>query len=360
MRNVQVSETVSSSGLLESVETNLRLVEWNDGVIACRRVLVESADRSPDLRQKICSRLCADRIVAVPYPGKSSELLVAPPNGSVRSEAHGDGWCAKLRPDPSASRLELKDGRDRTAAVELVQKTIVTALEHSGDYWWFSESTRYWYGFQAVASDDGIEMLPRISFATHEVGRNEIGIAFDFGHMFQSELTLADFLQDEKGVRRFNQLRGRGEGRRGTLIYDTDSHRRMKCYFNDFARDKTCEKTGVITIGNRRYDSLFHYYQSVRPGLGVRADDPVVYVNFENLGRPVPVAAGLLKMRVHLDPCFLPPSMRRLSMPPSERRSAHHFCLDGNHCKRGAKSWRQARACSMAPANRRGRAATCT
>jgi hypothetical protein len=34
----------------------------------------------------------------------------------------------------------------------------------------------------------------------------------------------------------------------------------------------------------------------------------------------LPVAAGLLKMRVHLDPSFLPPCMRRLSMPPSERK----------------------------------------
>ncbi len=320
MRNVQVSDPVSGSGLLGSLETNLRLIHWNDGVIACRLVLIESADRSPDLRQKICSQLRADRIVAVPSPGKSNELLVALSNRNVRAQAHGEGWCAKLSQDTATFHLDLRHGQDRAAAVELVQKVLVTALEHSGQYWWFSESTRYWYGYQPSATEDGIEMLPRVSFATHEVRRNEIGVAIDFGHMFQTELTLADFLQNEQGVRRFNQLRKRGEGRRGTLIYDMGSHRRMKCYFNDFARDKTCETTGVIAFGNRRYDSLFHYYQSERPGLGIQADDPVVYVNFENLGRPVAVAAGLLKMRVHLDPWFLPPCMRRLSMPPSERK----------------------------------------
>jgi hypothetical protein len=187
---------VSGSGLLGSVETNLRLVHWNDGIIACRRVLVESADRSPDLRQKICSQLRADRIVAVPYPGRSNELLVAPPNRNVRTQAHGQGWCAKLKQDASTIRLDLQHGPDRAAAVELVQKAIVTALEHSGQYWWFSESTRYWYGYQPVATGDGIEMLPRVSFATHEVRRTDIGVAIDFGHMFQTELTLADFLQD--------------------------------------------------------------------------------------------------------------------------------------------------------------------
>ena len=166
-------------------------------------------------------------------------------------------------------------------------------------------------------------MLPRLSFATHAVLQNEIGVAIDFGHMFQTDLTLANFLQDEEGVRRFNQLRKRREGRRGTLIYDVGSHRRTKCYFNDFARDKTCETTGVIAFRNKRYDSLLHYYQSERASLAIQADDSVVYVNFEGLDRPVPVAARLLKLRGKLDPWFLPPSMRCLSMPPSEapRRS---------------------------------------
>lgn len=320
MRDVQVSSPVSGSGLLDSVETNLRLVHWSDGVIACRQIHVESADRSPDLRQKICSRLRADGVVAVPYPGKNNELLVAPPNRSVRAEARGDGWCAILKPGSGPISLDLKNGQDRAAAVELVQKTIVTALEHSGEYWWLSESTRYWYGYQPVVSEGGIEMLPRVSFATHEVRENEIGVAIDFRHMFQTEHTLADFLKNEDGVRRFNQLRKRGEGRRGTLIYDLGSHRRTKCYFNDFARDVTCKTTGVIAFGNRRFESLFHYYQSERAGLKIQPDDAVVYVNFEGLGRPMPVAAGLLKMRVHLDPWLLPPSMRRLSMPPSERK----------------------------------------
>ena len=141
-------------------------------------------------------------------------------------------------------------------------------------------------------------MLPRLSFATHAVLQNEIGVAIDFGHMFQTDLTLANFLQDEEGVRRFNQLRKRREGRRGTLIYDVGSHRRTKCYFNDFARDKTCETTGVIAFGNKRDDLLLHYYQCERASLAIQADDSVVYVNFEGLDRPVPVAARLLKLRV--------------------------------------------------------------
>src|SRR5262249_42679959 len=134
----------------------------------------------------------------------------------------------------------------------------------------------------------------------------------------------------------------------GTLIYDLGSYCRKKCYFHDFAQDKTCETTSVIAFGNRRYDSLFHYYQSVRPGLGVQADDPVVYVTFEGLGGPKPLAAGLLKMRVHLDLRFLPACMRRLSMPPSERKRRSMSIWSGTitnavHCLGGKPSpslWR--------------------
>ena len=333
MRNVQVSEAVSSGHLLDAVETNLRLVQWNDGIVVCRQIHVESADRSPDLRQKICSRLRSDGVVAVPSPGKNSELLVAPPNRSVRPEVRGDWWCAKLQPSPNPITLDLKNNQERMAAVELVQKAIVTGLERSGEFWVLSESMRYWYGHQPVAVEDGIEMVPRISFATHEVREDEIGVAIDFGHMFQTEFVLSEFLRSEEGMRQFNHLRRRGEGRRGTLIYNVGTHRRTKCYFNDLAKGKTCVTTGVIAFANRRFDSLYDYYQTDRPGLGIKPDDTVVYVTFEGLGRPVPVAARLLKMRVRLDPWLLPSSMRRLSMPPLERKRRSQTVWSGTIAK---------------------------
>lgn len=45
MRSVQVPDAVSGSGLLSSVATNLRLVHWNDGVIACLNDLRRIVER---------------------------------------------------------------------------------------------------------------------------------------------------------------------------------------------------------------------------------------------------------------------------------------------------------------------------
>jgi hypothetical protein len=320
MRDVQVSRDVSRCGLFEAVETNLRLVEWADGLLECHAVRVESADRSPELRQKICSRLRAHNVVAVPRPGQSDGLLVAARVAELARELRGDGWHARLHPEGRAMLLDPDNPLDRVAAVELVQKRIATTLEQAGEYWWLSDSTRHWFGKTPVVTDDGIEMLPRFSFATQEVQETKIGVAIDFGHMFQTEQTVADFLKSGGGVARFNELRRRQDGHKGTLIYDLGTERRSKCYFSDFARGKTCSTTGVIFVGNRRYDSLYDYYRQERPELRVGPDELMIYVSFEGLGRPKPVAARLVKLRLQLDPRFLPRRLRQLAMAPQERK----------------------------------------
>src|SRR5262249_45939414 len=162
---VHLSEAVSRISLYEAVETNLRLVEWSDGLLECRAVRVESVDRGPDLRQKICSRLRAEGIVAVPRPGHAHGLFVAETGADIKPELRGDGWHARLRPDAKTFTLDPDNELDRAAAVELVQKGIVSTLERSADFWWLSDSTRYWFGRKPVETDDGIELLPRLSFA---------------------------------------------------------------------------------------------------------------------------------------------------------------------------------------------------
>jgi hypothetical protein len=321
---------VSRSGLFDAVETNLRLVEWADGLLECHAVRVESADRCPDLRQKICSRLRAHDIVAVPRPGQSNGLLVVSGVAEMARELRGDGWHARVYPDNGAVTLDPENPFDRAAAVELVQKRIVATLEQAGEYWWLSDSTRYWFGKAPVVTDHGIEMLPRFSFATQEIQETKIGVAIDFGHMFQTQQTVADFLRNGSGVARFNDLRRRQDGRKGTLIYDLGTERRSKCYFSDFARGKTCRTTGVIFVGNRCYDSLYEYYRQERPELHVGPDEPVIYVSFKGLGRSKPVAARLVRLRLQLDPRCLPRRLRQLAMAPWERKRRTEAAWSGS------------------------------
>ncbi|MGA2033003.1 MAG: hypothetical protein ABSG68_12145 [Thermoguttaceae bacterium] len=148
-----------------------------------------------------------------------------------------------------------------------------------------------------------------------------LGIAYDGGHLLCTEQTVADFLRDTQSRQRFEALREKANGRRGTLIYNTGQARRLKCYFDAFADGMTCDRTGPIIVRGRRYGSLLEYYQRDNVKLPVSASDIVVRVSFEWGERPVLVAAKLLRLRLHLDPSHMPRKMRRLAMSPDSRRA---------------------------------------
>jgi hypothetical protein len=274
-----------------------------------------------DLQQKVCTRLRDDGVPGVPSPWDSRELVVSASAESIRDQAQGDGWHARLTVSEFIGTLDLRKERELAAAAELVQRAVICELEQSGRYWWLSESSRLWYADTPDASEDGVMLLPRLSISTTPLGENRLGIAFDGGHMVCTEQTVADFLRDRQSRQRFEQLRQREEGRRGTLIYNTAQPRRDKCYFDDYADGMTCESTGVIVVRGRQYRSLFDYYQRNNPALPVAASDKVVRVSFEWGERPVLVAAKLLRLRLRLDPAHMPRRLRRLSMAPGSRRS---------------------------------------
>ncbi len=320
MSSVQVSGHVRRANRSEVIETNLRLVTATGGKLSVRRIRLESNDRCVDLRQKVCSRLRDDAIPSVPSPWDSRELLVAEGIEAVRDQVQGDGWHARLIVSDFPGTLDLNKNPELAAAAELAQRAIVCELERSGHYWWLSESSRLWYTDTPAAAEDGIILLPRLSIATSPLGQNRLGVAFDAGHMVCTENTVADFLKDRQSRERFEALRRREEGRRGTLIYDTAQPRRSKCYFADYADGMTCNSTGVIVVRGRQYPSLLEYYQRNNPRLQVEGSDSVVSVSFEWGERPVLVAAKLLRLRLRLDPHLMPRGLRRLSLAPSSRR----------------------------------------
>ncbi len=295
-------------------------------MIACRRLRIQSADPGVDLRQKVCSKLRHQGKIAVPSRFEPREILVVDESVALPPALTGDDWRADLL---AQGRLQLQFDRPDGLIViaDLVQKAVVVGFEGRQDFWRCSNSIRYWYEVEPVRCEDGIEMIPRISFSTQALGAGRVGLAFDFGHLFQTRETVAEFLgpdlphpQREELRSRFNHLRRRDAGGRGTLMYDTGKRTLTKCYFHDFADEVTCASTGAFSIGNDHFDSLHEYYERRRPSLGIAADDSVVYVSFESLGRPKPVAARLLRLRVSLDQQEMPRGLRRLSMPPHQRR----------------------------------------
>jgi len=317
MSPVQISKRLPRTRVRRQLETNVRLVEADGGRLPVERVQLESADRCPDLRQKVCSRLRGDGRAATPSPWHDREIVVSPAQGTLRASADGDGWHARLAKTDDAW-LDLSVPTEAAVAADLLQKALVVYFEQSGRYWWLSESTRYWYDDRGVTREDDVALVPRISLATCHVGVGRLGVVFDGGSLLHTAENVAELLQSGSR-RRFDQLRGKQDERRGTLIYDTGKPRRTKCYFNDYV-DDTCGSSGVIAFGQERYDSLYDYYRERHPSLSVSADDAIVSVSFEWGKRPVLVAAKLLHLRLKLDPQQLPPRLRRMSLPPGERK----------------------------------------
>lgn len=244
-------------------------------------------------------------------------------------EVAGEEWRAIVS-DVGEIQLNLDQARDMELLAVLVERGLVVAFEGMPNYFNISTSTRYWCRRTSVQTAGGIEMLPRISLATLPIAGQGVGIALDFGHLFQTERSLDYYFapclsRDERKRREseFDRLRGRGDRRKGSLLYDSGSRTFSQCYFSHSAREAACKDVGPLEFGGERFESLFDYYSRKRPQLQVEPTDPVVYVSFLGMRGEKPVAARLLRLRVMLDPQRMPRELRTSTTIPPERR--RHF-----------------------------------
>lgn len=274
----------------------------------------------------MCSKLRRQhRLIATPLPSSNGDLIVLQRTPFSQIEVAGDGWRAVVS-DVGEIRLDSDRAQDVELLGVLIERGLVVSFEGMPDYFNVSTSTRYWCRRTPVQTAGGIEMLPRISFATLPIARRGVGIALDFGHLFRTERSLDYYFApglslDERKRREseFDRLRGRGDRRKGSLLYDSGSRTLSQCYFSHNA-SATCEQVGPLEFGGERFASLFDYYNRKRPRLQVRQADPAVYVSFPGMRGEKPVAAKLLRLRVMLDPQRMPRELRTCTRIPPERR----------------------------------------
>ena len=330
MSTVQVPRSLHNVQLGTEVETNIRVVRCFEGSgVSCRRVKIHSAVWSDDLRQTVCSILRhRDGLVAAPSPFLTDEIIVLGTKKVETADVTHENWRARIQTDTENLLLRIDKESDRQALLELIEKALVAQFQRSNQYWRLRTSTRFWFKTTPEETIKGIEMIPRISFATLPIGNDAIGIAFDLGHLFRTSMTLADFYdptigQREQSERRheFDALSSRMKGRKGTLLYHSGSRTLDVCYFDHFAEEVTCKTTGPLSVQGKSYNSLYDYYDKCRPGLKVAPDDSVAYVSFKGLPSAKPVAARLLRLRVGLDEKQLPPEFKRKTVVAPEPRS---------------------------------------
>ncbi len=265
---------------------------------------------------------------------------MAQPEPFVSRVVRRQGWQTDLSDVGRTSSLLATDRQDMAALCDLAEKSIVMEMESDADWWRLSNSTRRWYRRECLACVDGIEVVSRMSFAALPIGDSLIGVAFECGYLYRTAWTLADcFAADlperERRERRrqFDRLRRRSEGRKGTLLYDTDRPQVSVCYFDHERAGVTCGTTGRVLSA----ESLYDYCGKKYPALGVEREDSVVYVSFPKMRSAVPVAAKLLRLRVMPDG---DPTLRGLdayrTVPPGRRKTDAEESLP--LCRRAVES----------------------
>jgi hypothetical protein len=242
--------------------------------------------------------------VAVPSPFRDRELLVLSSSPKTPKKLRAGDLDAELHEIAGDVELSLEDPQGRRGISNLLERAMVVAFEGMNDHWNLSSSTRIWYQEEPIATREGLEIIRRTSFATVELGEQGVGVVFDPGYLYRTAETVADFFgpkgshsERRERRRRFDQLRNRGERRKGTLLYDTGKSTISVCYFDHFANGVTCANTGPIL----HTGSLHEYCNKKYPRLGIEPDDLVAYVSFRGIPHPVPVPARCLRLRVMAD-----------------------------------------------------------
>jgi hypothetical protein len=294
--------------------------------VTVRRVRIETGSEHDDLSQVVCSMLRRrERIVAVPAPGATGEVLILG-EGSIPRSVNGADFRATLHDPRTTEVLDCAIQDDQRILAELVEKAIVREFETAGHYWRVHSSARFWYDDSPRTIVDGIEVIPRLSFSVLPLSAGKFGVAIDVGSLFRGAWTVADFFDSslsdnerDRRQRRFQRLRGRGEGRKGTLLYDTGESMVNTCYFDRFAEDTSC---GSVP-GFNGAKSLFDYCRRKYPKQPLSANDSVAFVRFKGLRRAVPVPAKWLRLRISLGREQMPKAIRQaVAASPSIRKQA--------------------------------------
>jgi len=240
----------------------------------CRRVEIRSAVSPPQIRSAICGVLRRrDEVIAVPSPFQPRELLVLGARLASLRRVRTESYQADLQDRGALEPLRLDQEKERDVIALFLERALVVAFEHEPGYWRLFDSTRRWYREEPVTTVEGIQVIPRVAFATVSLGEEGVGVAFDSGYLYRTDMTLADFFdlnigrgESQERIRRFDRLRNRGERRKGTLLYDTCHDAISVCYFERFEQGMTCDATGPI-LGK---ESLYEYCRDKHPQANVQ------------------------------------------------------------------------------------------
>lgn len=312
------------------LETTVRIVEGGAQVVVpLRRMRITASHVSPELLQRVCSRLRIKHgLAAIPDLGGFADepsILVATDGALPNLTLADQEWQLTARDTREAvTQLTLGHPAGREWLPLLIERALLARLQRTGRMWTL-DSPRIWHESEPFMADGSVVAYRRYEAGALVLEGIGIGATVDVGTAFFGKYPLSYYLdrqissaerqdrQDELHV-----MLERQQGQKGTLDYYARGH--QKCYFEDAPAGLTCGTTGILKIERNTYPSLTTYYAEKAPTLNVTDGELAVRVSFPGLDLPVWVAARFVRPRIMNE--SIPERLRNVyAVRPAERRS---------------------------------------
>jgi hypothetical protein len=316
------------------IETNIFLIEHGEDLhLHTRFAFVIGQNISADLLQRACGVLRQRyRIAAIPHYLSDKPALLAVSTKPIHPIIIEDeDWRLEIEDANQDYKLGCSNSEDIALLTDLLERYILIEAGRRTDLWSMARVPRILYQPVPILKRDDISAYRRFHISVVPLESIGLGTVVHVSTAFFTNKTVADYHcgnlpndEQERLRQRFEILRQRQRGQKGTLLYDTEDGK-STCYFEEFLPGVTCSSTGPIRVREVTYPSLYHYYCDKHPRANIKEDNPVAKVSFRGIKQPQPVAANRLYLRVMNE--MLPESLKNVDkIAPSERsRLAREF-----------------------------------
>ncbi len=307
------------------IETNIRLIEGGTALrLPARRVNLTLTGHRDNAAEFACSVLRTQhRLAAVVHPTEPLAVWVLSDRPVAAAARQDSDWQFTLQDSGAQLTLGAGNEAELRAMAMLLERALTITLEKARRRWTL-DSNRIWHEPEPCKTADGIAAYSRIAFSALYLPQVGFGVSADVHTAYFTEQPLSWYfaanIAPGEATRRaelFRRLADREHGK-GTLAYRVETNT-VKAYFSRAQPGFTVSSPHESRIGGRTFQNLMEYFTMRYPHVRLDPREPAIFVSFEGIGKPVPVPARFVHLRVFND--ALPESLQGFSaIIPRERK----------------------------------------
>jgi hypothetical protein len=307
------------------IETNIRLVEGGLALkLPVRRMQLTLTGHKDNAAEFACSILRGQHgLPAVVHPTDRLAIWVLSDRSVGVTSRRDSDWQLQIDDVGEQYSLGAGDEAEVRAIAMLLERALAVTLEKARRRWTL-DSNRIWHEPEPWATDQGIAAYSRIAFSALPLSEVGLGVAADVHTAYFTADPLSWYFagnlahnEAERRAQLFKRLADREHGK-GTLAYRVETNT-VKAYFSRAQPGFTVSSPHESRIGGRTYATLLEYFAARYPRIRLDPQEPAIFVSFEGIGRPVPVPARFVRLRVFTD--ALPEKLQgSAAIVPEERK----------------------------------------